>query len=144
MKKIIAMALVLVTVLALAACGEKAPKVENLTGRLGALQEAVEGLDRAALVAKYKNLITTPVGKAAMQLDAEGLARVLKERDFTAGTWRAQSKKESELEQALAAMGTDEGRTPDVLSGMLSTVTEELEELKKQHAGYTLALEALK
>ena len=119
-------------------------KVENLTGRLGALQEAVEGLDRAALVAKYKNLITTPVGKAAMQLDAEGLARVLKERDFTAGTWRAQSKKESELEQALAAMGTDEGRTPDVLSGMLSTVTEELEELKKQHAGYTLALEALK
>ena len=35
MKKIIAMALVLVTVLALVACGgEKAPKVENLTGTM--------------------------------------------------------------------------------------------------------------
>lgn len=35
MKKIIAMALVLVTVLALAACGgEKAPKTENLTGTM--------------------------------------------------------------------------------------------------------------
>jgi len=119
-------------------------KVENLTGRLGALQEAVEGLDRAALVAKYKKIITTPMGKAAMQLDAEGLAKVLKERDFTTGTWRAQSKKETELEQALASMGSDEGRTPDVLAGMLATVTEELEELKKQHAGYTLALEALR
>ncbi len=119
-------------------------KVENLTGRLGALQESVEGLDRAALVAKYKKIIATPEGKAAMQLDAEGLAKVLKERDFTMGTWRAQSKKETELEQALASMGSDEGRTPDVLEGMLATVTEELEELKKQHAGYTMALEALK
>lgn len=119
-------------------------KVENLTGRLGALQESLEGMDRAELVARYKQIMATPAGKAAAKLDADGLAKVLKERDFTAGTLRAQSKKESELEQALASLGNPEARTPDVLEGMLRTVTEELDELKKQHAGYTMALEALR
>ena len=119
-------------------------KVENLTGRLGAMQESIEGLDRAALAAKYKKIITTPTGKAAMQLDGDGLARVLKERDLTIGAWHAQSKKEAELEQTLAGMGSGDTRTPDMLAGQLETVTAELEELKKQHAGYTLALEALR
>ena len=119
-------------------------KVENLTGRLSALQESVAGLDKAAVLNQYRQIIATPMGKAAMQLDADGLAKAQKERDFTIGTWRAQSKKEAELEAAFAALATTEGRTPDVLEGLLLTAREELAELKKQHAGYTLALEALR
>lgn len=119
-------------------------KVENLRGRLGALQEATAGLDRGAVVAEYKQLMTTPIGKAALQLDADGLAKAQKERDFTMGTWRAQSKKEAELEAAYAALCANEGRSPDLLAGLLDTAKEELRELKKQHAGYSLALEALR
>lgn len=119
-------------------------KVENLSGRLGALQEATAGLDRAAVVAEYKQLMTTPIGKAALQLDADSLAKAQKERDFTIGTWRAQSKKEAELEAAYAALCANEGRSPDLLAGLLDTAKEELRELKKQHAGYSLALEALR
>lgn len=119
-------------------------KVEHLTGRLGALQEAIAGLDKVAIVARYKQLMSSPMGKAAMQLDSDSLAKAQKERDFTIGTWRAQSKKEAELEAVYAALCAGEGRSPDVLEGMLSTAREELGELKKQHAGYTLALEALR
>lgn len=119
-------------------------KVENLTGRLGALQEAIDGLDKAAIVARYKQLMSSPMGKAAMQLDSDSLAKAQKERDFTIGTWRAQSKKEAELEAAYTALCANEGRSPDVLEGLLATAREELGELKKQHAGYTLALEALR
>lgn len=119
-------------------------KVENLTGRLGALQESIAGLDKGAIVAQYKQLMTTPMGKAAMQLDNEALTKAQKERDFTIGTWRAQSKKEAELEATYQALCSGEGRSPDVLEGLLATAQEELSELKKQHAGYTLALEALR
>lgn len=119
-------------------------KVENLTGRLGALQESIAGLDKAAIVAQYKQLMNTPMGKAAMQLDSEALAKAQKERDFTIGTWRAQSKKEAELEATYQALCSGEGRSPDVLEGLLATAQEELSELQKQHAGYTLALEALR
>lgn len=119
-------------------------KVENLTGRLGALQESIAGLDKGAIVAQYKQLMTTPMGKAALQLDNEALTKAQKERDFTIGTWRAQSKKEAELEATYQALCSGEGRSPDVLEGLLATAQEELSELKKQHAGYTLALEALR
>jgi len=118
-------------------------KVEQLTGRLGALQEAVAGLDRGELVARYKKIMATPAGKAAAHLDADALARIQKERDFTVSAWRAQSKKEAELEQVLASCGTGDSRTPDILAGQLEKVTAELTELQKQHAAYSLALEAL-
>lgn len=118
-------------------------KVENLTGRLSALKEAVAGLDRAELVAKYKKVMATPYGKEVMQLDAAGITRLQKERDFALNAWRAQAKKEAELEQVLASYGTQDVPAPDILAGQLARVQEEIDELKRQHDAYVLAQEAL-
>ena len=118
-------------------------KVEQLTGRLGALQEAVTGLDRTQLVTRYKQIMATPAGKAAGQLDQAALAKMQKEREFTIGAWRAQSKKEAELEQVLASCTGGDNRTPDILAGQLDRAAAELAELEKQHAAYSMALEAL-
>ena len=65
--------------------------------------------DKAELVAKYKQIMATPVGKEAAQLDAAGAARAQKEKEFTLSAWMAQSKKEAELEQILAACGEGDG-----------------------------------
>ena len=118
-------------------------KVENLSGRLSALKEAAEGIDRGELIARYKKIAPTPAGKAAMQLDAAGLARLQKERDFALNAWRAQAKKEADLEQAMALLGAQEGPSPDILAGQLERVEEEIAELTKQHEAYALAQEAL-
>ncbi len=118
-------------------------KIEKLTGRLEALKEETDNLDRPALVARYKQIIATEVGKAAAKMDAAAADRVRKERDMTAAAWQIQSKKEGELREAHAALGTGDGRTPDMLETQLQRVTDELEEAKKQHAAYSLALEAM-
>ncbi len=118
-------------------------KVEKLTGRLEALREETDKLDKVALLTRYKQIMTTEYGKAAAKMDADAIERVRKERDMTAAAWQVQSKKEGELREAHAALGAGEGRTPDMLEGQLMRVTAELEEAKKQHAAYTLALEAM-
>ena len=118
-------------------------KVENLSGRLGALREAVAGLDRGELIARYKKIIETPEGKAALQMDAAALTRLQKERDFAFSAWNAQVRKETELEQKLAALGGQDGASPDILAGQLARVEEEIAELSRQHDAYMLAQEAL-
>ncbi len=118
-------------------------KIEKLTGRLEALREETEALDRPALVARYKQIVATEAGKAAAKMDAAAADRVRKERDMTAAAWQAQSRKEGELREAHAALGTGDGRTPDLLESQLQRITDELEEARKQHAAYSLALEAL-
>jgi len=118
-------------------------KTANLEGRLEALEEQLEGVDRDEVAAQYKKLSSTSIGKAAVQLNAEGLARLQKEREFTEAALRAQAKREAELEQANAAGGMPESRTPDMLAGQIARLNEEIEELEKRHDGYTLAYEAL-
>ncbi len=118
-------------------------KVENLTGRLEALREGVDTIDKVALLTRYKQIVSTEYGKAALKMDQPAIDRVKKERDLTMAAWHAQSQKEGELREAHAALGAGEGRTPDVVESQLLRVTEELAEAKKQHAAYSLALEAL-
>ena len=118
-------------------------KVENLSGRLGALKEAVAGLDRGVLIARYKKVMETPEGKAALQMDAAALTRLQKERDFAVSAWNAQAMKEAELEQKLASLGAQDGSSPDILAGQLARVEEEIAELSRQHDAYMLAQEAL-
>ncbi len=117
-------------------------KVENLSGRLDVLKEAISGLDRAELIAKYKKITATPAGKAAMQMDAAAMARLQKERDFAVSAWNAQARKEAELEHVLASCSQD-GASPDILAGQLARVEEEIAEMSRQHDAYALAQEAL-
>lgn len=117
-------------------------KVENLTGRLSAIDAQLKTMDTKDIDIRYKALASTPEGKAAMRLDNEGLKKVLREKEFTESAWKTQYQREMELEKANASMH-GETKSPDALASKLSRLEEEISELQMKADGYAMAYETL-
>lgn len=117
-------------------------KVENLTGRLSAIDAQLKTMDTQNIEARYKALAETPEGKAAMHLDNEGLKKVLREKEFTESAWKTQYQREMELEKACASVH-GETKSPDVLASRLSALDAEIKELQMKADGYAMAYDTL-
>ncbi len=117
-------------------------KVENLTGRLAAIDAQLKTMDTKDIDARCKAIAATPEGKAAMQLDNEGLKKVLREKEFTESAWKTQYQREMELEKASASLHS-ENKSPAVLASKLSCLEAEIKELQVKADGYALAYETL-
>lgn len=119
-------------------------KVENLRGRVSVLREQVGDADRAAVAARCRELLRTPAGKEAIALDAEGLKKLQREREFTESAWTAQYKRETELEKAFAAQNNAGLTPPDVLSTKIYALRHEIAALETRAAGFEMAYDALR
>ena len=86
----------------------------------------------------------TPAGKEAIALDAEGLKKLQREREFTESAWTAQYKRETELEKAFAAQNNAGLTPPDVLSTKIYALRHEIAALETRAAGFEMAYDALR
>ena len=119
-------------------------KVENLRGRVSVLREQVGDADRAAVAARCRELLRTPAGKEAIALDADGLKKLQREREFTESAWTAQYKRETELEKAFAAAGAAGLTPPDVLSTKIYALRHEIADMETRATGFEMAYDALR
>lgn len=119
-------------------------KIENFRGRISVLREQVGDADRTQVAAKCRELLRTPAGKEAIALDADGLKKLQREREFTESAWTAQYKRETELEKAFAAQNSAGLTPPDVLSTKIYALRHEISDMEVRAAGFEMAYDALR
>ena len=117
-------------------------KIENLRGRLSALDEQLDGVDLpSADLASYAD-IDSEYGKIAASLDQEGIKNLLKEKEFTDSALKSARKRKETLEEKLLEAGKLT-RSPDEYATMIASLDERIEELSLRHDACELAADAL-
>lgn len=118
-------------------------RMENYIGRLSVLKEQAANTDWEKAEEAAAQVAATPYGKLAMQLDAEGIKKVIRERDFTNGAYQSQLRRAEELERKLIEL-KGRAKSPAEAASRIEEIDERLRELELKRDGYNLAMEALK
>lgn len=117
-------------------------KIENLKGRLSALDEQLDGVNLSAADLDAYTESESEYGKIALSLDAEGVKNLLREKEFTDSALKSAVKRKSALEEKLVEIGKLT-HTPDEYSTMIASLDERIDELTLRCDACELALEAL-
>ncbi len=117
-------------------------KLSNLTGKLEVLNEQLTGVDRVNAEYEYLETIKLPWGQTAASLNADGIKNLMRERDFTNSALKSSEKRQHELENQLAALGSP-AHNPDEAATALDELDRRIEELSLRHDACELAKSAL-
>ena len=117
-------------------------KLSNLTGKLEVLNEQLAGVDRVNAEFEYLETVKLPWGQDAASLNADGIKQRMRERDFTNNALKSAEKRQHELENQLAALGSP-AHAPDEAATALDALDRRIEELSLRHDACELAKEAL-
>ncbi|MGN1346596.1 MAG: ATP-binding protein [Eubacteriales bacterium] len=117
-------------------------KLSNLTGKLEVLNEQLVGVDRVNAEYEYLETVKLPWGKTASELNADGIKSMMRERDFTNSALKSAEKRQHELENRLAALGSL-FRNPDETATAINDLDRQIEELSLRHDACELAKSAL-
>jgi len=117
-------------------------KLSNLSGRLEVLNEQLAGVDRVNAEYEYLETVKLPWGQTAASLNADGIKALKRERDFTNSALKSAEKRQHELENQLAALGSP-AHAPDEAATALDALDRRIEELSLRHDACELAKTAL-
>ena len=119
-----------------------ASKLANLNGKLEVLNEQLTGVDRVNAEYEYLETVKLPWGQTAASLTADGIKTMMRERDFTNSALKSAEKRQHELENQLAALGSP-AHAPDEAATALDELDRRIEELSLRHDACELAKSAL-
>ncbi len=119
-----------------------ASKLANLNGKLEVLNEQLTGVDRVNAEYEYLETVKLPWGQTAASLTADGIKAMMRERDFTNSALKSAEKRQHELENQLAALGSP-AHAPDEAATALDELDRRIEELSLRHDACELAKSAL-
>lgn len=117
-------------------------KLANLCGKLEVLNEQLADVDRVNAEYEYLEAVKQPFGQTAASLTADGIKKLIRERDYTNGALRSAELRRTELKSQIEALGRP-AHTPDEAASALDALDRRIEELSLRHDACELAKEAL-
>ena len=113
-----------------------------LTGRLAALREQTADIDPVSTVNAAREVMTTDAGKKAASMSQEAVREAAMKRDFCRGSVIELKKRDAELDRRLAELRAT-AKSPAKAAEKLEKLDSLIDDLKRRHAAYVTAYEAL-
>ena len=114
----------------------------SLTGRLAALREQTADVDPEATVNAAREAMAAETGRKAASMGPEAIREAAMKRDLCRGSAIELRKKEAELDRRLAELRAT-ARSPAKAAEKLEKLDSLIDDLKRRHAAYVTAYEAL-